>query len=155
MVAAPLLPIDGIDPLGTRMLQSIRQERLLTHVATAFGVLALLLAAIGLYGVMTYAVTRRTGEVGLRVALGAAQEDIVRLVLVDALRLMAAGLVVGLPLALVLTRLLQAQLHGVQPADPVSLVTALVMLAASGFIAVALPAYRAARVAPTLALRDS
>jgi hypothetical protein len=148
------LPIDGVDPLVTLMRQSIRQERLVARLATAFGLLALSLAAIGLYGVMTYAVTRRTGELGLRIALGGRAADVVRLVLGDAMRLVLAGLAAGLPLALATARLLRTQLHDVGTADPVSIATAIVVLSASALIAVLAPALRAARVAPLEALRS-
>jgi predicted permease len=149
----PSLPIDGIDPLPTLMRQSIREERLVARLASAFGVFALLLAAIGLYGVMTYAITRRTGEIGLRVALGAQRGDVVRLVLFDALRLVAFGLAIGVPAALVSTRLLRSQLHGVDTADPMSIGVAVGVLVASAVVAVMLPAMRASRVSPIVALR--
>jgi putative ABC transport system permease protein len=102
---------------------------------------------------MTYAITRRTGEIGLRVALGARQDQVVRMVLFDALRLVAVGLVVGLPLALASTRLLRTQLHGVEAIDPVSLGVAIAVLTASAVIAVLLPALRASKVSPIVALR--
>jgi ABC-type antimicrobial peptide transport system permease subunit len=149
----PSLAIDGIDPLPRLMRQSIAQERLLAQLATAFGTLALLLAGIGLYGVMTYAITRRTGEIGLRVALGAQRADVLRMVLVDALRLVAVGLAVGLPFALLSTRLLRTQLHGVDAIDPLSIVAAVSVLALSAVIAVLVPALRASRVSPIVALR--
>ena len=114
----------------------------------------LLLAAIGLYGVMTYAITRRTGEIGLRVALGAQRGDVIRMVVMDALRLVALGLVIGLPVAMMSTRLLRAQLHGVGTADPVSIAVAVVVLAVSAVAAVMLPALRASRVSPIVALRS-
>jgi ABC-type antimicrobial peptide transport system permease subunit len=135
------------------MHQDIREERLVARLATAFGLLALVLAAIGLYGVMTYAITRRTGEIGLRVALGAQQPDVVRMVLFDALRLVIVGLVVGVPLALASTRLLTAQLHGVGAVDPVSIGVAVSVLIASASVAALLPAVRASRVSPIVALR--
>jgi putative ABC transport system permease protein len=149
----PSLAIDDIDPLSRLMQQSIAQERLVAQLATAFGTLALLLAGIGLYGVMTYAITRRTGEIGLRVALGAQRADVLRMVLVDALRLVAVGLVVGLPFALLSTRLLRTQLHGVDAIDPLSIVAAVSVLALSAVIAVLVPALRASRVSPIVALR--
>jgi predicted permease len=149
----PSLPIDGVDPLPTLMRQSIREERLVARLASAFGAFALLLAAIGLYGVMTYAITRRTSEIGLRVALGAQRGDVVRMVLFDALRLVGFGLVIGLPVALTSTRLLRTQLHGVDAADPVSILVAVGVLTASAVVAVMLPALRAARVSPIVALR--
>jgi predicted permease len=151
----PSLPIDGIDPLPTLISDYIREEILLARLATAFGVLALALAAIGLYGVMSYSVARRTGEIGLRAALGAQRRDVMRLVLTDAMALVAAGLVVGLPLAMSLTRLLRAQLHGVGTADPASIALSVSVLVASAVAAVLVPAYRAARVAPIVALRES
>jgi predicted permease len=150
----PNLPITGLQPLRRLMLGSIVEQRLVAQLATAFGVLALLLAAIGLYGVMTYAVARRTGEIGVRVALGAQQADVVRMVLLDAARLVAAGVVVGLPVALAVTRLLEAQLHGVEPIDPVSIATALMVLSASALVAGLVPALRASRVSPIEALRS-
>jgi ABC-type antimicrobial peptide transport system permease subunit len=149
----PLLEISDIAPLRTTMESTIRSEILLTQLATAFGVLALSLAAIGLYGVMTYAITRRTGEMGLRVALGAQRGDVMRMILLDSLRLVVAGIVVGLPLALLSTRLLRAQLHGVGTSDPLSIVVAIAVLVASALVAAVLPAMRAARVSPVVALR--
>ena len=153
IAADPSLPIDEITPVRELMRQSIREERLVARLATAFGVLALLLAAIGLYGVMTYAITRRTGEIGLRVALGAQRYDVLRMVMVEALRLVGLGLVVGLPLALASTRLLRTQLHGVGSVDLLSLVAAVLVLALSAVIAVLVPAMRASRVSPIVALR--
>jgi predicted permease len=149
----PLLPIDGIDPLPVLMRQSIREERLVANLASAFGALALLLASIGLYGVMTYAITRRTAELGLRTALGAQTRDVLRLVLSDALRLVAAGMIIGVPLALASARLLRAQLHGVATVDPTSIAAALVVLATSAVVAVLLPALRASKVSPVVALQ--
>ncbi|MEP6491130.1 MAG: ABC transporter permease [bacterium] len=149
----PALPIDAITPLPTLMLGSIGAERLVAQLATAFGVLALMLAAIGLYGVMTYAIARRTGEIGLRVALGAQRANVLSMVLVDALRLVALGVAIGLPLALASTRLLRAQLHGVGTIDPVSIGVAVSVLGISAVIAVLIPALRASRVSPIVALR--
>ncbi len=150
----PQLPIDGVDALSFLMRRSVREERLLARLATGFGALALLLAAVGLYGVMTYAVTRRTGEIGLRVALGAQRNAVVGMVVRDALRLVAVGIVIGVPLALAATKLLRNQLYGVQPSDPASIAVALVVLLASAVVASLLPAMRASRVAPVVALRE-
>jgi predicted permease len=149
----PALPIDGIDPLPTLMRQSISEERLVAQLATAFGVLALLLAGVGLYGVMTYAISRRTGEIGLRVALGAQRSNVLNMVLVDALRLVGVGVAIGLPLALASTRLLRTQLHGIDSIDPVSIAVAVGVLSSSAVVAVLIPALRAARVSPIVALR--
>ena len=149
----PSLPIDYIRPLGESMSRTISQQRLLAQIAAGFGVLALLLAAVGLYGVMTYAISRRTSEIGLRVALGAEGGDILRMVLFDALRLVVIGLAIGVPLALGAARLLMAQLHGVSAVDPTSLAVAVLVLASAAIIAALRPAIRAARVPPIVALR--
>jgi ABC-type antimicrobial peptide transport system permease subunit len=111
------------------------------------------LAAIGLYGVMTYAITRRTAEIGLRVALGAQRGNVLRMVMYEALRLVGLGVVVGLPLALASTRLLRTQLHGVDAIDPLSLIAAVSVLTLSAMIAVLVPAMRASKVSPIVALR--
>ena len=150
----PLLPIDGIDPLRQLTRQSLRVERLLARLATGFGIGALLLAAIGLYGVMTYAVTRRTGEIGLRVALGAQRPEVVGLVVRDALRVVMLGFAVGLPVALGVLQLIGTHLHGVEVADPYSIGVALAVLLVSALVAVMVPAVRASRVSPVVALRE-
>jgi predicted permease len=152
--ADPQLPVGGVDALTFLMRQSIQRERLLTRLAAGFGGFALLLAAIGLYGVMTYAITRRTNEIGLRVALGARQLDVVRMVLGDALRLVALGVVVGIPLAIGAAQLLRNQLHGIGATDPAALGVALGVLAVSAVVAALLPALKAAGVAPVVALRE-
>ena len=154
MAVDPRLPIDGIDPLTSLMRQSVREERLLARLASGFGFGALLLAAIGLYGVMTYSVTRRTGEIGLRVALGAQRSGVVGLVVGDALRVVLIGFVVGVPVALGAGRLLGTQLYGVDATDPVSIAAALSVLFVSAIVAVLLPALRASRVSPIVALRE-
>lgn len=147
------LPIDSVEPLPVLMQASIRAQKLVAQLATGFGSLALLLAAIGLYGVMTYAITRRTGEIGLRIALGADQTAVLRMVLVDALRLVGIGAVVGLPMAVFATQLLKTQLHGVEPIDPVSIGAAVIVLVSTALVATLVPAIKAARVSPIVALR--
>jgi predicted permease len=148
------LPINSISPLSVLMRASVKQERLLARLASGFGIVALLLAAVGLYGVLTYAVGRRTGEIGLRVALGARRGNVVGMVLGDALRLVLIGVVIGLPLALGVMQLIRAQLHDVKPTDPIALVLAVLVLGASGFAAALIPSLRASRVAPLVALRE-
>jgi predicted permease len=154
MTVDPAVPIDAIDPLPRLMEQSIRGERLLANLATGFGALALLLAAVGLYGVMTYAITRRTSEIGLRVALGAQRGAVIGLVMADAIRLVLLGVIVGVPMAIGAARFMQSQLHGVESTDLVSIAIALAVLGASAGIAAMLPALRASRVAPIVALRQ-
>ncbi len=146
------VPISSIDPLTELMRYSIREQRLLTRLAAGFGVMALLLAAIGLYGVMTYAVSRRTGEIGLRGALGASRADLLGMVLADAMKVVGIGVVLGVPAALAATRLLRSQLHGIGTMDPVALGISLSVLMGTAFLASLLPALRASRVAPIVAL---
>ncbi|HEU4629656.1 MAG TPA: ABC transporter permease [Gemmatimonadaceae bacterium] len=142
-----------VSPLDDLLRASIRQDLLVARMVSAFGVLALALAALGLYGVMTYTAMRRTSEFGLRLALGAQRGDVGRLVLGEALRLVAAGAALGLPLALAATRLLRSQLFEVAPFDPVSIAVALGVLLLGALLAGWLPARRATRVAPLVALR--
>jgi len=151
--AHPLLLVLNNDPLSTLMRQSIGQDLLVAQVASFFGALALALAALGLYGVMMYATTRRTGEFGLRMALGAESRTVGRMVLREAMALVVAGTIVGLPLAIGVTRLLRNQLFGVGLVDVPSIIIALAVLASSAAIAGYLPATRAARVGPLEALR--
>jgi hypothetical protein len=150
----PLMPIDQVESLGFIMRQSVREERLLARLSTAFGALALLLAAFGLYGVLTYAVTRRTGEIGLRVALGAQRGTVVRMVLRDAMVLVVLGVIAGAPLSIAGGRLLANQLHGIGAIDPLSMSIALVALTVSAVAAATIPALRASRVTPLTALRQ-
>jgi predicted permease len=141
------------DPLATLMQQSISQDLLVARVASVFGLLALGLAALGLYGVMMYTTLRRTGEFGVRMALGADGARVRGMVLREAMTLVAGGTLVGVPLALAATRLLRSQLFGVETVDPPSLAVALGVLVVSAAVAGYLPAARAARVGPIEALR--
>jgi putative ABC transport system permease protein len=150
----PGLPIDGIEPLSTLMRQSIKYERLTAQLASAFSILAMLLASIGLYAVMTYAVRRRTGEIGLRSALGAQRSDVLKLVSSGAMWLVGAGMLVGVPLALGMARLLHTQLYNVAAVDTPSVLLALVVLGLSVAVATLLPALSALRVPPLAALRS-
>jgi predicted permease len=141
------------EPLSALMRYSISQDLLVAQVASFFGTLALALAALGLYGVMMYATLRRTSEFGLRMALGAEPRIVRRMVLGEAMALVAGGAIVGLPLALAATRLLKNQLYGVGAVDPLSIAVALTVLTVSAAVAGYLPAKRAARVGPLEALR--
>jgi len=150
---APSLEIDQVAPLSELVRSSIRQDILLARFVSAFGVLALVLAAMGLHGIMSYATLRRTGEFGLRLALGARPGDVLRLVLRDGLALMALGMAAAVPLVLVASRLLRSQIYRVPPLDPVSIGLAVLVLGGAGVGAGLLPALRAARVGPLEALR--
>jgi predicted permease len=149
----PQLAIDRVAPLGTLVRQSIREERLVVRLASVFGILALVLAATGLYGILTQATRRRTVEIGLRAALGAGRGEVVRLVVVEALTVVGVGAAIGLPLALGAARLLRAQLHEIGAVDPISIALVLVVLALSASAAALVPAVTAARVSPLVALR--
>jgi len=133
------------DTLGT--------ERMFAGVVSSFGAVAALLAAIGLYGVMAYAVTRRTSEIGIRLALGAGRGDVQWMVMRESLWMVAAGLLIGIPAALALTKYIQASLYGIKANDPVSFVAAGVLMAGVAGLAACIPARRAARVDPMRALR--
>jgi ABC-type antimicrobial peptide transport system permease subunit len=124
------------------------------QLGTGFGLFSLLLASLGLYGVMSYAVTRRTGEMGLRSALGSRPGAVAGLVLRDAMRLVGAGLLMGLPLGLAAVRVLESQLVGVTPGDVASVVATIAVLTLSAVLAALLPALRAARVSPLVALQQ-
>ena len=128
-------------------------ERLMAGLLGAFALVALVIAAIGVYGVMAYAVSQRTREIGVRLALGAQMSDVLRLVVGQGMVLAATGLVLGLAAAFGLTRFLRSLLYGVEPADPATFVTVVLLLAVSALIAVYVPARRAARLNPLVAIR--
>lgn len=147
------LPVYQMKTEEKQLDDSLALERLTASLATAFGVLATVLAAIGLYGVMAFLVTRRTREIGIRMALGALTGDVLWIVMREALLLVGIGIGIGLPAALAVTRLIRTQLYGVSPSDP-----ATIALATAGIIGIAalsayVPARRAIAVDPVLALR--
>ncbi|MEP7337018.1 MAG: ABC transporter permease [Acidobacteriota bacterium] len=137
----------------TMIENSLLRERLLATLSGFFGVLALVLASIGLYGILSYGVASRTNEIGIRMALGARQRDVLWLVLREALLLVLAGLAVGLPVIFLTTRFVATLLYGLPPTDVVSLSFATLLLVAVAFIAGYLPARRATRIDPMVALR--
>jgi putative ABC transport system permease protein len=140
--------------LEDQLAVSLARPRLLATLSGFFGVLALALAVIGLYGTIAYSVARRRNEIGIRVALGAARTGILRMVAGEAGRVVAAGVVLGLLLALAATRLVAAFLYGVTASDPATLAISALVLAAAAMAAAALPAWRAAGVDPRVALRE-
>jgi len=134
--------------------RALIRERLMATLAGGFGVLALVLASVGLYGLLAYTVARRTNEIGVRMALGAGRARVVQLVMSDACRLVGLGTALGLLAAPLTSRLVASMLFGLAPTDPATLVAAAAVLGVSGLIASFLPAYRAARVDPMVALRQ-
>ncbi len=149
----PELPLYDIATMTSRVERSLNRQRTPMFLLSVFSGVALLLAAIGLYGVLAFSVTQRTGELGVRMALGAARGDLLKLVLGQGGRLVVTGLALGLIGAFLLARLMRSQLYEVSAADPLVFVLVLVFLGITGFIACLLPARRATRVDPMIALR--
>jgi len=147
------IPIYNLRTLEHQMDQSLLNDRLIATLSTAFGVLATILAVIGLYGVMAYTVARRTREIGVRMALGAVPGDVVWLVMREVLLLVGTGLVLGLIASWALSRFVSSQLYGVTGSDPTTVAAACVVLASVAAVAGYIPARRATRVNPVLALR--
>jgi predicted permease len=150
---APSLAIYGMETFETKVERSLVSERLVGGLSSVFGVLATMLAMIGLYGVMAYGVSRRTREIGVRMAMGAQQRQVAWLILREAALLVACGVAIGLPAALFASRYIEAQLYGVQPMDPVVIVAAVLGLTVVAGAAGLIPAWRATRVNPVIALR--
>jgi predicted permease len=147
------VPITQGSSLSTQIDRSLGQERLMTRILGAFAGLALLLAAVGLYGVLAYAVARRTNEIGVRLALGAARSAVLLSILLESWRLVAVGAVIGVAASVALTRVLSNLLYGVTPTDPWVFSTAVGCLFIVALVAAVAPAWRASRVDPLIALR--
>jgi predicted permease len=148
------LPLYNIKTLATQVDESLAQERLISTLSSFFGLLSLLLAAIGMYGILAYAVSRRTHEIGIRIALGAQPGAVLRMVLRQGLILTLLGVCIGLAASLGVTRLLASQLFGVTPSDPVTFVVAPIMLLTVALLASFIPARRATNVDPLIAIRQ-
>jgi predicted permease len=151
--ADPALPIYRLQPVDTTVEQSLFSERMLALLSAAFGLVATLLAALGLYGVMAYTVSRRTREIGIRIALGAERGTVLWLILREVALITIAGIALAVPAALALSQLVRSQLFGVSPTDPWMMTLASLVLCIVALVAGWLPARRAARVQPILALR--
>jgi predicted permease len=147
------LPIFDMRTTDEQIANSLAAERMIASLSTVFGFLATILAAVGLYGLMAYNVVQRTREIGIRMALGAAQEDVVWMVMRDVLLLVVIGIAVGVPASLGLARVVQSQLYGLSAHDPRTLLLATGGLAVVAGLAGYLPALRASRLDPTAALR--
>jgi predicted permease len=149
----PNLPVLDMKSMDEQVNDTLFTERLVALLAMSFGVLATMLAAIGLYGVMSYTVARRTREIGLRMALGAARASVLWMVLRDVVSLTIAGILFALPAALALSRLIESQLFGLSSTDPLTLALAAITLTIVALTAGYLPARRATHIDPMLALR--
>jgi len=149
----PTVPVARLRDMDAVFAESIRRPRLLAHLLGAFAGLALLLAAIGTYGVLAYMVAERRREIGIRMALGTARSGVVALVMTQGLRLTIIGLVVGLAGAVGANRLIAALLFGVQPTDPATLGVVTVTITLVAAVACWLPAWRASRLDPSVVLR--
>ena len=150
---SPGLPVFAITTMGEQLVRSLARERAVARLTGFFGLLALVLAAIGLYGVMSYSVARRTNEIGLRLALGAPRRQVLGLVLRETAQLIAIGVAAGLAAALAGTRVAASQLFGISAHDPATLAVATLAMAAVALLAGFLPARRAADTDPMTALR--
>ncbi len=149
----PVLPVNRLRTMREQVDSNLSAQRLIATLSGFFAGLATILAAIGLYGVMAYTVTRRTREIGIRLALGAARGSVLRLVMREVAVLTAAGVAIALPASAALSRLLRSELYGVGPNDPLSVAAALIALVAVALVAGYIPAERATRVNPNIALR--
>lgn len=151
--ADPALPITYLRTVQEQVNRSLNTERMLATLSGGFGTLALLLSLVGLYGVMSFVVTQRTREIGVRLALGATRASTLWLVLRDALMMITAGTAIALPCVWALGRLVESQLFGVKPTDPPAIAAAALLLTSAALGAALIPAYRASMVNPTDALR--
>ena len=147
------LPVTAMRTMSDQVDASLASQRMMAGLSLFFGILATFLAAIGIYGVMAYTVSRRTREIGIRVALGAGRASLLRLVMREVVILTAAGVAISIPIAIAFTRLVRAQLYGLAPTDPLSILVAALVLTGVALAAGYIPAERATRVNPISALR--
>jgi predicted permease len=151
--ADPQLPVYSMKTMEAQIDESMFADRIISLLSAFFGVLATLLAAVGLYGVMSYVVTRRTREIGIRVALGANRNSVVSLILSEIALMVGIGIVIAIPLSIPLARMASSLLYGIGPQDPAVIAAASLVLMASALLAAYVPAARATRVDPLEALR--
>ena len=149
----PGLAVDAMRTMDDQIDTTLSNERMIELLAISFGLLATMLAGVGLYGVLAYSTTQRTREIGIRIALGSSRLGVSRLVLADVLRLAGIGIVVAIPCSMMLGRLLRSQLFGVSTADPFTLGAVVLLIALVALVAAVLPTWRASTIDPTTALR--
>jgi ABC-type antimicrobial peptide transport system permease subunit len=147
------MPVYQLKTLEGQLDETLLTDRLIATLSAAFGLLATVLASVGLYGVMAFVVARRRKELGLRLALGAAPSGVLWLVMKEVVVLLAVGLAIGVPAAIGAGRLVSAQLYGIQPDDPWLAVSTVALLGVVSAAAGLIPAHRASRIDPILALR--
>jgi len=150
----PNLPIVEVRPLREQVAEQFGQQRLIANLTSLFGILSLLLASIGLYGVTAYNAGSRTGEIGVRIALGARRGDVIRLILRGAFGLILFGLLIGLPLSFAAGRFLGSQLYGMSPYNAAVTIAAVLALGLAALVASVIPALRASAISPIDALRS-
>ncbi len=151
---APDVPLGMTYTMEQQVDSSVGQERLMASLSIFFGTLALLLTSIGLYGILAYTVTRRTGEIGIRMALGAGRMQVIWLVLGGAMSYVLVGIVIGAVTVLATSRVAASLLYGIRPNDPGNLVTAIIALLFVAALAALFPSLRASRVDPAVSLRE-
>jgi predicted permease len=150
----PLLPVQRVDPLSRVFSDAVARPRFYTTLLGLFAAVALVLAVVGIFGVMSYVVAQRAHEISVRMALGADRSSVVRLVVLGAMKVAGAGLLVGVVVGAAATRVLRSQLFGVERFDPLTFIVVLVVLALAALLAAAAPALRASRMQPGAALRE-
>ena len=148
------MPLSNVKSMDDLLESSLGQRRLSMILLGAFSAIALLLASIGIYGVLAYSVTQRSRELGIRMALGAARGRVLRLVIGQGMALATVGIAIGLAGAFALTRFLASQLYSITPTDPATFVGVSLLLATIALVATLMPALRATRVDPVVALRE-
>jgi predicted permease len=151
--AHPALLVTSASTMEKQIEQTLLRERLVATLSTAFGTVALVLASIGLYGILAYAVTRKTNEIGIRMALGATRSGVVWMILREGFALAGGGILIGVPVVLAIGQVAKALLYGVEPFDPLALVSAALLLLVFAGVAAVLPSRRASLLDPSTALR--
>ena len=152
--AAPDLPVVDVMSMNEIIAQSVSPQRFNMLLLASFAGLALILAAVGIYSVLSYTVRRRIREIGIRMALGASNKDVVQMVLTDGLKPILVGVILGLAAALALSRVVSSLIYGVRATDPLTFAAVALLLLLVGIFATIIPAYRATRIEPVRILRE-